>query len=113
MSGTEQVKAVHSTDELLRYLPHLCIIKFTASWCGPCRAIAPVVEQLAAEYSDIWFLSVDIDECNSIASVFNVQSMPTFVGVFNHAEVARFSGADKEQLQNLANTVRNHKTTML
>lgn len=107
----ELVRPIHSTDELLRYLPHRCIIKFTASWCGPCKVIAPVVEQFASAYTDIWFMSVDIDECESIAQVFNVQSMPTFVGVLNHTEVARFSGASQDELRGLANTVRNHQAT--
>lgn len=58
-----------------------CIIKFTASWCGPCRMIAPKFAQLAEKYTpDVLFLEVDIDndECNAATAHESVQSIPIF-----------------------------------
>ena len=54
------------------------ILYFTASWCGPCRMISPEFEKLKQNYPDIGFYKIDIDECEEISSLFNIQSVPTF-----------------------------------
>ena len=55
------------------------VVDFWAPWCGPCRAVAPILEQLAGEQPGITFASVNIDENPSYASRFGVLSIPTVI----------------------------------
>lgn len=71
-----------------------CIVDFSASWCGPCKMMAPVLEQLSAEYAgklDIY--KVDIDENPELASVFGIQSVPTLLFVPLSGKPAAAAGA--------------------
>ena len=52
------------------------VIDFWAPWCGPCRMISPIIEQLAAERSDVRFGKVNIDEQDALAVEFGVRSIP-------------------------------------
>ncbi len=70
------------------------VIDFFATWCGPCKRIAPAFEELAKKFSRITFLKVDVDEAQDIASKYDVNSLPTFVFLKNGVEVHRIEGAD-------------------
>ncbi|MDR3652613.1 MAG: thioredoxin [Paludibacter sp.] len=55
-----------------------CIIDFYATWCGPCKMVAPIMEDLAKEYyGKIYIYKVDVDAEQEIASAFGIQSIPT------------------------------------
>lgn len=56
------------------------IVDFYATWCGPCRVTAPILDQLAKEYGkDIYVYKIDVDKESELASVFGIQSIPTFI----------------------------------
>ncbi|TFJ80149.1 hypothetical protein NSK_008706 [Nannochloropsis salina CCMP1776] len=79
------------------------VIDFTAGWCGPCRSIAPLFEELSQQY-DACFVKVDIDEADDVALTYKVRSMPTFVFlriVGDQIEEVRFSGCNKIKLEGL------------
>ncbi|HVG25631.1 MAG TPA: thioredoxin [Thermoanaerobaculia bacterium] len=69
------------------------VVDFWAAWCGPCRAIAPVIEALAAERSDVRFAKLNVDENPRTASAFGVQGIPLLVFFRDGNEAGRLVGA--------------------
>lgn len=70
------------------------VIDFWATWCGPCRMVAPIVEALAKDYAGkITFGELDVDENQQTAMRFNTMSIPTLLILKNGKEVDRIIGA--------------------
>jgi len=90
-----------SAYENLQYRNGLpTVIDFYATWCGPCKAIAPVFDVLKGEYGEkINFVSVDVDADNETARRYGIEAMPTFVILDSEGEeIRRIVGADAEAL---------------
>ncbi|CAN6288582.1 unnamed protein product, partial [Urochloa humidicola] len=98
------VIAIHSLDEWSIQIEEansakkLVVIDFTASWCGPCRIIAPIFADLAKKNPNVVFLKVDVDELKAIAEQFSVEAMPTFLFMKEGDVKDRVVGAVKEEL---------------
>ena len=70
------------------------IIDLYADWCGPCRAVAPIMKELAKEYSDkITIYKVNVDKEKELAALFNATSIPLFVFIPMNGEPQLFRGA--------------------
>ncbi|XP_067012450.1 thioredoxin-2-like [Anabrus simplex] len=78
---------------------HLVVVDFYATWCGPCKMIAPKFDELADEYPEVTFLKVDVDECEDLAVEYEISAMPTFVFIRNKKKLESFSGANTNKLQ--------------
>ncbi len=90
------------------------VIKFSTTRCGPCKVIMPAYEKLAAQYTNMRMLTVDIDtygtenEGTVLGEKYKVNGVPTFVVLHEGAEVARLVGADADKLKKLLKQVDEH-----
>ena len=73
------------------------LLDFWASWCGPCRALSPVLDELAGERGDIKVVKADVDENRELARKFRVMSVPTLVVFKNGEVVSRSSGVKSKE----------------
>jgi len=87
--------------EKFRVINSKSILYFTASWCPPCKAIAPVYETMSNKYPDIAFGKVDVDDHPEAAMNFEVKAVPTFVLFDGETVQNKLSGADAVKLENL------------
>lgn len=69
------------------------LLDFWAEWCGPCRMMSPVVDEIAEEKTDIKVGKINVDEEGELATKFGVMSIPTLVVMKDGAEVKRSTGA--------------------
>lgn len=68
------------------------LVDFNAEWCGPCKMLKPVIEEIAEERSNVKIVSVNIDDEEELADRFNVMSIPCLVLLYNGKEVKRSVG---------------------
>ena len=81
--------------------------RFSAVWCGPCRALAPVMEGIKAGYSDVVFETIDVDTDHEQASKYGIRSVPTVVFVKDGVEVDRLIGVNSKMAYE--NKINEHK----
>lgn len=62
------------------------LVDFYADWCGPCQMLAPILEQLAEEQSDVKIVKLNVDEAQNIAAEYRVMSIPTMI-LFENGQV--------------------------
>ena len=66
---------------------------FTADWCGPCKMVRPIVEELNREQKEVKFQIIDVDFEGELTRKFEVKSIPTFIRIEDGKEVNRVTGA--------------------
>ncbi len=87
------LKVDKSNYEQLKNGNKTVLIDFYADWCGPCRMMAPILEEIANEYPQIVVGKVNVDDEPELAQEFQVTSIPTLVVLENGSECARSVGA--------------------
>jgi len=101
--------AKKSFNELINSPGMPVLVDFYADWCGPCKAMNPVIQQLAGEYAGkLKVLKVNIDTNQAAASQYRVQGVPTFILFHKGKQVWRQSGAmPAQQLKQVINQAIN------
>lgn len=70
----------------------IVLVDFFADWCGPCKMLAPVLEQIAAEYPKVKIVKVDVDLEQELTQSFGIQSVPTVIFFYNSEMKQKFTG---------------------
>ncbi len=94
-------------DEIVLQAKTPVLVDFWAEWCGPCRMVAPVVEELAEEYEGrISFVKLDVDQNTKTASKYGIMSIPTLLLFKNGSPVSNIVGfRPKAELKRSLDTV--------
>lgn len=74
------------------------VVDFFATWCGPCKMLSPVVEELSKEIDTVKFCKVNVDESPKVASLFKIMSVPTLIFFKNGKEVSKSIGFSKKEV---------------
>ncbi len=73
------MKVINESEFVNEVKDGLVLVDFYAEWCGPCKMLSPVLEQINKENKDVKVVKVNIDASRSIASYYQIQSIPTLV----------------------------------
>ncbi|KAL4742035.1 thioredoxin-like protein [Aspergillus similis] len=102
MGASEHVPAITSKAEFQEKVLNakgLVVVDCFATWCGPCKAIAPAVEKFAQTYTDASFYQIDVDELSEVAAELGIRAMPTFLLFKDGEKVNEVVGANPGALE--------------
>ena len=92
INGNEKEFDSYITDDVV-------LVDFYATWCGPCRMLAPILEEISEDRSNIKIVEIDVDNANELAKKYGIMSIPTLLLFKNGKLVKRQTGfLPKEQL---------------
>jgi len=77
----------------------LVMVDFYATWCGPCKMIAPKVEAMSEEFPDVAFFKVDVDQVSEVSEEQGVSAMPTFFFFKDGKKVGEVVGASEDKIR--------------
>lgn len=92
-------------DEIVKTSPAI-IVDFWATWCGPCRALGPHIEKMAADYAGkIKVAKCDIESAQTVAAKWRIQSIPAVIAFRNGVEIARVVGNYPAKIKEMAESL--------
>ncbi|XP_037348980.1 thioredoxin domain-containing protein 8 isoform X4 [Talpa occidentalis] len=97
------MKIIKNMDELKAFLKaagnKLVVVEFSAKWCGPCKRISPLIHAMSQQYQNVMFASIDVDDAQELAEMYNIRAIPTFLLFKETQKIFEFCGADAEKLE--------------
>ncbi|CAL5870610.1 uncharacterized protein PFLUO_LOCUS4849 [Penicillium psychrofluorescens] len=93
------IKSAQDWQEKVANTEDLVIVDFHAQWCGPCKAIAPAIEKLSTEHTNVKFFKVDVDEVSEVAAENGISAMPTFLFLKGGEKIETVRGANPPAIQ--------------
>jgi thioredoxin 1 len=85
----------------------LVLVDFKAEWCGPCKAMSPLLDQLQTKYPDVKIAKLDVDSDRDVAVMYGVKSLPTFILFKNGNIVEKIIGSTTTMV--LSSKIDQHK----
>eukprot|EP00827_Trimyema_finlayi_P001641 TRINITY_DN1678_c0_g1_i5.p1 TRINITY_DN1678_c0_g1~~TRINITY_DN1678_c0_g1_i5.p1 ORF type:complete len:122 (-),score=43.98 TRINITY_DN1678_c0_g1_i5:95-460(-) len=103
-----QMKIVNDLAEFQQILKtnKFVMVDFFATWCGPCKAIAPDFEKLPASFPGVIFFKVDVDQGETIAAQEAISAMPTFKAYKDGVKLDEVIGANLGKIKDILNTMK-------
>ncbi|MEN9782225.1 MAG: Thioredoxin [Pseudomonadota bacterium] len=111
MSKIIEISGVEAFDQAIAN--DVSVVDFWAPWCGPCRMMMPVVEEIAEEIPTIKFFKVNVDDDNNrqVANKFNIMSIPAFVAFRNGSVIGtQIGGKSKQEMKNWLQNIKAIKS---
>jgi len=105
---TNPVQQLDETDFRQAVAVGLTLVDFWAPWCGPCRMMGPILEQLTQRHGDVRIAKVNVDDNPELAMEFRVQAIPLLVLLKDGVEVERFVGV--QPVAALSDAIQRHVT---
>lgn len=107
-------KSITTIEDYMEQIasPVLTVVDFYADWCGPCKNIAPFVDQLCGKYTEVVFIKVDVDSQQTIAKKEGVQAMPTFKFFVGGVEMDVMKGANNSELERMVKKYKVKDVTL-
>lgn len=84
-------------NEVLEFNKTYTIVDFYATWCGPCRSQAPILENIEKNHEDVEVIKVDVEECETLATEYKVLNLPTILIFKNGEPYNKFVGLTQEK----------------
>ena len=92
----EIINKVEEFDEILKNNKSV-FVDFYADWCGPCKMVAPVVEELSTENPDVKFIKVNVDDAPELAERYQIMSIPTMISFKDGAPASQTMGFQQKE----------------
>ncbi|XP_066936213.1 uncharacterized protein [Clytia hemisphaerica] len=94
----QEVKTMAEYQQILADNKYVCVDYF-ATWCGPCRMIAPKIQEFEGKYGNVKFIKVDVDQATDIAEKEGISAMPTFKFFTNGERSGEVIGASEAKIK--------------
>ena len=85
-------------DQIVKQSDGLVLVDFWAPWCGPCKVMGPIIDQLSSEMPEVTFGKVNVDDQGELASKNDILSIPTFMLFKEGKVVEQFSGSMSKEI---------------
>lgn len=77
------------------------LVDVYAEWCGPCKVFSPKFDELSKYNQNIHFVKVNFDKGDEITEEYDISSIPTIIGIFNHEIIEKITGFNEQKINNL------------
>ncbi len=103
-----EIETYEELEAFLKKVPadQLVVIDCFATWCGPCKRIAPFIDELSDTYENVIFVKGDVEKIEELSEEFKVNSMPTFIFIKDLTVIDKLEGGSQSKLTKL---VEKHK----
>ena len=102
------IKIIDDNIECLKDETSYILFYFTATWCGPCQKIKPIIEEISkgVDESKLKVCMIDIDNNSDLVDKYNIKSVPTMILLLNDKQVAICNGTNKEKIVDLFKKIK-------